>query len=135
MISTCQISKCPHIEDMQEVTDQMRDFLQFIALQFIKHPDQAELRVAEVSETHIRFRLIVHHTDVAILIGRNGFTASSIRNVLKAAAMREGITATLQIVSHEDEQQRIAAIEAGETIHEELHHDNRDESDDESLEE
>ena len=120
---------------MQEVTDQMRDFLQFIALQFIKHPDQAELRVAEASETHIRFRLIVHPTDVAILIGRNGFTASSIRNVLKAAAMREGITATLQIVSHEEEQQRITAIAAGETIQEEDHYrDNHDESDDESLE-
>jgi len=122
---------------MQEVTDQMRDFLQFIALQFIKHPDQAELRVNEASETHLRFRLIVHETDVAILIGRNGFTASSIRNVLKAAAMREGITATLQIVSHQEEQQRNAAIAAGETVKDEDHHDNQlsnDETDDESLE-
>ena len=120
---------------MQKVTDQMRDFLQFIALQFIKHPDQAQLMVAEASETHIRFRLIVHQTDVAILIGRNGFTASSIRNVLKAAAIREGITATLQIVSHEEEQHRLAAIEAGETIKEEVHYDSADEEDDESLEE
>lgn len=119
---------------MQAVTDQMRDFLQFIALQFIKHPDQAELRVAEASETHIRFRLILHQTDVAILIGRNGFTASSIRNVLKAAAMREGITATLQIVSHEEEQQRMAALEAGEIIQENDHDDTHDETDDESLE-
>lgn len=124
---------------MQEVTDQMRDFLQFIVLQFIKHPEQAELRVAEASETHIRFRLIVHETDVAILIGRNGFTASSIRNVLKAAAMREEITATLQIVSHEEEKKRLAAIEAGEQVKEEAHfeshqYESNDESDDESLE-
>lgn len=107
---------------MQKVTDQMRNFLQFIALQFINHPEQAQLRVAEASASHIRFRLIVNQADVPILIGKNGFTASAIRNVLKAAAMREGITATLQIVSHEEEQQRMAAIEAGEIIHDSPHH-------------
>ena len=77
---------------MQEVTEQMRNFLQFITLQFITKPDQAQLRVAEANdkENHIRFRLIVAQQDVAILIGKNGFTASAIRNVLKAAALREG---------------------------------------------
>jgi len=79
---------------MQEVTEQMRNFLQFIALQFITKPDQAQLKVAESTEqeNHIRFRLIVAKEDIAILIGKNGFTASAIRNVLKAAAVREGIT-------------------------------------------
>lgn len=113
----------------------MRNFLQFITLQFIKNPDQAQLRVAEADGNHLRFRLILHKSDVAILIGRNGFTASSIRNVLKAAAMREGITASLQIVSHEEEQQRMAAIEAGEIIQEEAHEEHHDETDDEHLEE
>jgi uncharacterized protein len=119
---------------MQEVTEQMRNFLQFIALQFINHPDQAQLKVAEASESHIRFRLIVSQPDIAILIGKNGFTASAIRNVLKAAAIREGITATLQIVSHEEEQQRMAAIEQGKSIDEEIHEEQHDETDDEHLE-
>ena len=101
---------------MKETTDQIKDFLQFIALQFIEHPDQAELRVAEVDEKHVSFRLIVAQSDVAMLIGRNGFTASAIRNVLKAAAIRDGIHASLQINSHEEERQRMAAIEAGEII-------------------
>ena len=101
---------------MRETTDQIKEFLQFIALQFIKHPEQAQLRVAEADENHISFRLVVAQPDVAMLIGRNGFTASAIRNVLKAAAIRDGIHASLQIHSHEEEQQRIAAIEAGEII-------------------
>ena len=101
---------------MKEATDQIKDFLQFIALQFIEHPDQAELRVAEVSEDRVNFRLIVPQSDVAILIGRNGFTASAIRNVMKAAAIRQGMQAGLQIHSHEEERQRMAAIEAGEII-------------------
>jgi len=101
---------------MQEATDQIKDFLQFIALQFIEHPDQAQLRVAEVSEDRVSFRLIVAQSDVAMLIGRNGFTASAIRNVMKSAAARHGIQASLQIHSHEEERQRMAAIEAGEII-------------------
>ena len=101
---------------MRETTDQIKEFLQFIALQFIKQPDKAQLRVAETDENHVSFRLVVAQSDVAMLIGRNGFTASAIRNVLKAAAMRDGIHASLQIHSHEEEQQRIAAIEAGEII-------------------
>ena len=122
---------------MQEVTEQMRNFLQFITLQFITKPDQAQLRVAEANdkENHIRFRLIVAQQDVAILIGKNGFTASAIRNVLKAAALREGITATLQIISHEEELLRIAALEKGEVIvEEETDDDNISEDDDEALE-
>ncbi|MGB2011765.1 MAG: KH domain-containing protein [Akkermansiaceae bacterium] len=101
---------------MKKATDQIKDFLQFIALQFIEHPDQAELRIAEVDENRISFRLIVAQSDVAILIGRNGFTASAIRNVMKAAAIREGIHASLQIHSHEEERQRMAAIEADQII-------------------
>ncbi|MFK7911731.1 MAG: KH domain-containing protein [Akkermansiaceae bacterium] len=103
---------------MRETTDQIKDFLQFIALQFIKHPEQAQLRVAEADDKRVSFRLVVAQSDVAMLIGRNGFTASAIRNVLKAAAYRDGIHVSLQIHSHEEEQQRIAAIEAGEIIDE-----------------
>ena len=88
-----------------------------------------------MSDDHIRFRLVLNKADVAILIGRNGFTASAIRNVLKAAAIRDGINATLQIVSHEEERQRLAAIEAGQTFDDEDQVDSSDESDDENLEE
>ena len=123
---------------MQEVTEQMHNFLQFITLQFITKPDQAQLKVTEATdqENHIRFRLIVAKEDIGILIGKNGFTASAIRNVLKAAAIREEITTTLQIVSHEDELQRIATIENGDLIQDkEDQQGNYDESDDEQLEE
>ena len=120
---------------MQQTTDQIRNFLQFIALQFIKYPDEDQLKVAEVSDNHIRFRLVLNQNDVAILIGRNGFTASAIRNILKAAAVRDGIQATLQIVSHEEERQRMAAIEAGEIIEELPTDDDIAEQDDENLEE
>jgi len=103
---------------MQRTTEQLRDFLQFIALQFIKHPEQAELRVSEAEENKVSLRLIVAQPDVAILIGKNGFTASAIRNVLKAAAIRDGVYVNLQIHSHEEERERVAALEARGIIEE-----------------
>ncbi|MGJ8677031.1 MAG: KH domain-containing protein [Akkermansiaceae bacterium] len=101
---------------MREATDQIKDFLQFIALQFIEHPDQAQLRVAEVDDNRISFRLIVAQTDVAMLIGRNGFTVSAIRNVIKAAAAKHDIQVSLLIHSHEEERQRMADLEARDVI-------------------
>jgi predicted RNA-binding protein YlqC (UPF0109 family) len=43
-----------------------------------------------------------------MLIGRNGFTASAIRNVLKIAAEREGVQVSLLIHSHEEEAELMA---------------------------
>ena len=120
---------------MHETTEQIRNFLQFITLQFITHPDEAQLMVSEVGEDHIRFRLVLNRADVAVLIGRNGFTASAIRNVLKAAAIRDGINATLQIVSHEEDKLRLAAVESGETTDPSYEEKAHDETDDEHLEE
>jgi len=97
---------------MQVVSEQLRNFLQYIAVQFIEHPDKAQLRVAQIGPKRLRFKLVLESSDVALLIGRNGFTASAIRSILKAAADREGIQVTLQIHSHEEEANEQAASES-----------------------
>ena len=100
---------------MEQITAQLKDFLQYIALQFISEPKLAELRISNNQDTKkVNFRLILTQPDVATIIGRNGFTASTIRSLLKAAAEREGVQVHLRIHSHEEEQQYIAAIEARE---------------------
>jgi predicted RNA-binding protein YlqC (UPF0109 family) len=43
-----------------------------------------------------------------MLIGRNGFTASAVRGILKAAAEREGVQVSLQIHSQEEEAEILA---------------------------
>jgi len=93
---------------MQQVSDQLRNFLQYVAVQFIEHPEKAQLRVAQVGPKRLRFKLILDSSDVALLIGRNGFTASAVRSVLKAAADREGVQVSLQIHSHEEEAEQLA---------------------------
>ena len=92
---------------MKTVTDKLKNFLQYVAVKLIDEPSQAQLKVAEVGPKRLRFKLVLAQADVAMLIGRNGFTASSIRSVLKAAAEREGVQVSLQIHSHEEEAEHL----------------------------
>jgi predicted RNA-binding protein YlqC (UPF0109 family) len=93
---------------MQAVTDRLKNFLQYVAVNLIDEPAQAQLKVAELGPKRLRFKLILAKPDVAMLIGRNGFTASAIRSLLKAAAEREGVQVTLQVHSHEEEAELLA---------------------------
>lgn len=93
---------------MQPATERLRNFLQYVAVKLIDDPAQAQLKVAELGPKKLRFKLILAPADVAVLIGRNGFTASSIRNMLKIAAEKEGVQVTLQIHSHEEEAEFLA---------------------------
>jgi predicted RNA-binding protein YlqC (UPF0109 family) len=93
---------------MQAVTNKLRNFLQFVAVKLIDDPSKAQLKVAELGPKKLRFKLVLAREDVAMLIGRNGFTASAIRSVLKAAAEKEGVQVTLQIHSHEEEAEFLA---------------------------
>lgn len=93
---------------MEPVTERLRNFLQYVAVKLIDDPGQAQLKVAELAPKKVRFKLVLAKADVAMLIGRNGFTASAIRNVLKAAADKEGVQILLQIHSHEEEAELLA---------------------------
>jgi uncharacterized protein len=93
---------------MDPVTERLRNFLQYVAVKLIDDPSQAQLKVAELVPKKVRFKLVLSKMDVAMLIGRNGFTASAIRNVLKAAAEKEGVQVSLQIHSHEEEEELLA---------------------------
>lgn len=93
---------------MQVVTDQIRNFLQYVAVQFIEHPERAQLKVAELGPKRLRFKIVLERSDVALMIGRAGFSASAIRGVVKAAAEREGVQVSIQIHSHEEEEEMLA---------------------------
>jgi predicted RNA-binding protein YlqC (UPF0109 family) len=92
-----------HHAPMQVVTDQIRNFLQYIAVQFIEFPAEAQLKVTELGPKRLRFKLVLRQSDVALLIGRNGFSASAIRGVIKSISEREDVNVNLQIHSHEEE--------------------------------
>ena len=94
-----------HVEGMEAVTQRLKAFLQYVAVSLIDDPSKAVLKVAELGPNKLRFKLILAGSDVAVLIGRNGFTASAIRNSLKMAADKERVQVSLLIHSHEEESQ------------------------------
>ena len=97
---------------MESVTQKLKAFLQFVAVGMIDDPSKATLKVAELGPNKLRFKLVLTGSDVAMLIGRNGFTASAIRGVMKAAGEKEGVQVSLLIHSHEEEAQMVARGDA-----------------------
>ena len=99
-------------DEMQAITLRLKNFLQFVAVNLIDEPNQAQIKVSQLGPTGLRFKLVLVQKDVAILIGREGHTAAAIRNILKATAAVHGVQALLQIHSHEDELALLAKDEA-----------------------
>lgn len=91
---------------MQEAATNIKNFLQFLVLQFIEDKQDARLKVVtSEEESALGFRLILSDRDVAKLIGKNGFTASAVRSVIKAVGEKHDINVTLKILSQQEEEE------------------------------
>ena len=101
-----------NLDLMESVTANLKAFLQYVAVSLIENPSKATLKVAELGPNKLRFKLILDGSDVALMIGRNGFTASAIRSMMKAAGEKVGVQVSLLIHSHEEEAQMAAKGEA-----------------------
>lgn len=97
--------------EMQVLVDRLKNFLHYVATNLIDEPDHARIKTEEIAPDVIRFRLVLVKRDVPVLIGKDGQTATTIRNILKAAAGKHGVHALLQIHSHEEE---MALVTRGE---------------------
>lgn len=73
------------------------DVLTYIAKSIVDNPDDVE--VNEVNEDdEIVLELRVNPDDMGKVIGKRGRTAKAIRTMVKAAATRGGVNATVEIV-------------------------------------
>lgn len=90
-------------ERMQQLVGRLKGFLHFVTASLIDEADRAQIRIQEIEPGVLRFKIVVTAGDLKTLLGRDGLTASSIRNLLKAAARAEGVHALLQILSHEED--------------------------------
>lgn len=93
----------PDPGEMQELIVRLRSFLHFVAMNLIDEPDRAEIRIQEIGPGVVRFKLVVAEEDLKTMLGRDGSTASAVRNLLKAAALASGAHALLEIHSHEED--------------------------------
>jgi predicted RNA-binding protein YlqC (UPF0109 family) len=95
--------KVPSPGEVDDLIGRLKDFLQFVVVNLIDDPGRAQVRVQEIAPGVIRFKLVVTQKDQKLLVGKDGATASAIRNMLKGTAAGEGVHVLLQIVSQEEE--------------------------------
>ena len=88
---------------MHQLTESIGKYLLAAVSPLIRHPENAELRVAATpAGDMLRFRLVLEQEDVARVIGRNGMTASAIRSLAKAAGEKAGTKVVVHILSREE---------------------------------
>jgi uncharacterized protein len=74
------------------------EVLEYIAKSLVDHPDDVEVTEVEDEGGELVLELRVHPDDMGKVIGKRGRTAKAIRTMVKAAATREGTSATVEIV-------------------------------------
>jgi predicted RNA-binding protein YlqC (UPF0109 family) len=74
------------------------DVLVYLAKSLVDHPEAVEVTPIEEDDGELVLELRVHPDDMGKVIGKRGRTAKAIRTMVKAAATREGTSATVDIV-------------------------------------
>jgi len=72
--------------------------LSYLAKSLVDRPDDVSVTAVDEGEGDIVLELRVHPEDMGKVIGKRGRTAKAIRTMVKAAATREGGSATVEIV-------------------------------------
>jgi predicted RNA-binding protein YlqC (UPF0109 family) len=78
----------------------VEEFLEYVIRQLIEFPDEMVLTKVETARK-IVFKLQLRQSDVGKVIGKHGQTINAIRNLLSAAASRQGQRVLLQIDEEE----------------------------------
>jgi predicted RNA-binding protein YlqC (UPF0109 family) len=75
----------------------MKALVEYIAKSLVEHPEQVDVRETK-SGNRVRLELSVNKDDMGRVIGKNGRVANSIRTLLRVAAERDGVQATLDVM-------------------------------------
>ena len=77
----------------------MKELLKFIAMSLVTNPDEVSVtEIATDSERSIILELRVAQADMGKVIGKQGKIAKAIRTVIKAAAIKENLHVSVEIV-------------------------------------
>lgn len=76
----------------------LRDLLDSLTRRIVEHPDKVSVEQFEEEDGTIVLELAVGDDDYGRVIGRGGRTASALRTVVKAAAVREKRRVLVDIV-------------------------------------
>jgi predicted RNA-binding protein YlqC (UPF0109 family) len=77
----------------------MKEFIEYILKQIVSNPD--EIKVNEVTQNGLTiYEINVHDDDMGLAIGKNGRTIRSIRSLVKAKAIKEGIRVKVDLIDN-----------------------------------
>ena len=77
----------------------LQEFLEFVIGQLITDPEKARIAHETSEEGAIHFRVVVAEEDAGRIVGKNGYTISSIKSLLAAGAERSGLKASVKLYS------------------------------------
>ena len=81
----------------------MQELLTYIVTSIVHHPDSVRVTQMESEDgQHVTLRLSVHPDDMGVIIGRNGNIARSLRNIVKARALKKNQKVYIDILEAED---------------------------------
>lgn len=75
----------------------MKDLCEFVARYLVDDPDRVEIDTLE-SQNAMILQVKVAPEDMGKIIGRNGRVAKALRELIRAAAVRDGKSALVDIV-------------------------------------
>ena len=67
----------------------MKELLEYLARGLVEHPDAARVTEVQEDDGTVVLELSVDQDDYGSVIGRGGRTASALRTVIKAAAVKD----------------------------------------------
>ena len=76
----------------------MKELLEYLARGLVNDPDAVEVSEVEEDDGTLVLELSVAQDDYGSVIGRGGRTASALRTVIKAAAVKDGRRVFVDIV-------------------------------------
>jgi predicted RNA-binding protein YlqC (UPF0109 family) len=79
----------------------LQEFLEYVVANLIDHPDQASILHDLEGDTHV-FRVVLAKGDTGRVIGKQGGTIRSIRNLLEAACIKQGVRASVDVGTREE---------------------------------
>jgi len=95
---------------MAKYTDQ--EFLEYVAKSIVDHPDDVKTD-RKVDEMGVLLTLKVHAEDMGQVIGQQGATARSLRNLLRIVGIKNGARVNLKIEEPEGSTRVPRAARAG----------------------